>query len=104
MRDGWRGPSSDGGPLQSERGSFGACRRVRGPRDRTHRGYLMGENPWLQLQEAVRPTQCPLCPDSDQILRHSEMTRCANGRHRTLGLMWKRPSTEAACLGALANC
>ena len=31
--------------------------------------------------EAVRPTQCPLCPDSDQILRRSEMTRCANRRH-----------------------
>jgi hypothetical protein len=28
-------------------------------------------------REAVRPTRCPLRPDSDQILRRSEMTRCA---------------------------
>ena len=28
----------------------------------------------------VRPTQCPLCPDSDQIPQRSEMTRCVNCR------------------------
>jgi hypothetical protein len=32
----------------------GACRRVRGPRDRTCRGYLVRENPWLQLQGTRR--------------------------------------------------
>jgi hypothetical protein len=26
---------------------------------------------------AAHPTRCPLCPDGDQILRRSEMTRCA---------------------------
>jgi hypothetical protein len=30
----------------------------------------------------VRLARCPLCPDSDQILQRSEMSRCANFRHR----------------------
>ena len=29
---------------------------------------------------AVRPTQCPLCPHSDQVPQRSEMTRCAKNR------------------------
>jgi hypothetical protein len=34
-------------------GSCGGREFVRGPRDRTYRGYLIRENPWLQLQIAV---------------------------------------------------
>ena len=31
-------------------GSFRGREFVRGPRDNTYRGYLVQENPWLQLQ------------------------------------------------------
>ena len=34
-------------------GPVEGARFVRGPRDRIYRGYLVRENPWLQLQIAV---------------------------------------------------
>jgi hypothetical protein len=34
-------------------------------------------------ERALRPTQCPLCVDSDELRQRSEMTRCAmNGSRR----------------------
>jgi hypothetical protein len=33
-------------------------------------------------RKAARPTHCPLCPDSDQILQSSEMTRWAKIRNQ----------------------
>jgi hypothetical protein len=56
----------------------GARKDGRGPRDRTYRGYLVRENPWLQLQG---PPQCPLCPHSDEVPQHAETTRWAIYRH-----------------------
>jgi hypothetical protein len=32
----------------------------------------------INRSSLVRPIRCPLCPDSDQILQRSEMSRCAN--------------------------
>ena len=34
----------------ARQGTVESAPKARGPRDRTYRGYLMRENPWLQLQ------------------------------------------------------
>jgi hypothetical protein len=52
-----------------------------GPRDRIYSGYLVQENPWLQLQGHCGPTRCPLCPDSDQIPQRRAMSALRNRRH-----------------------
>ena len=36
--------------------------------------------PLLGANSLVRIARCPLCPDSDQILHRSEMSRCVRGR------------------------
>ena len=58
-------------------GSFRGREQLRGPRDRTYRGYLVRENPWLQLQGK----RCVLLnfrhAHRDQVRQRSEMTRCA---------------------------
>ena len=78
---GWRRPTDDGDPLQS------VCKvPVEGVRKCGDRATAPIEGIWCEkirgcsYREAVRPPQCPLCPDSDQILRRREMTRCAKKR------------------------
>jgi hypothetical protein len=50
----------------------GEAPKARGPRDAAMSGYLLRENPWLQLR-AKANVRC--CPDSDQGQQRSEMTR-----------------------------
>jgi hypothetical protein len=45
----------------------------------TH-GLAQGAQFSAHTPKGVRPYRCPLCPDSDQILRRSEMTQCDKRR------------------------
>lgn len=65
----------DGGPPTMATARIGSrvlsrARTVRGPRDRTYRGYSVRENPWLQLQGCVR-----LSEDASRVRR-------AYGKHQ----------------------
>jgi hypothetical protein len=62
--------------------------RARVTRDRTYRGYLVRENPWLQL----------LCADSDELPLRSEMTRWAISRHPNERARQQRLPTKAALM------